>query len=78
MVAVETAVGDAGALVFDSQEEWYGGRGLRLPGAWLQERGSQLHEIVSLADQVLGSIDTLELLAALGARTDKKDQNNKQ
>uniref|UniRef100_V5IDQ3 Tripeptidyl-peptidase 2 n=2 Tax=Ixodes ricinus TaxID=34613 RepID=V5IDQ3_IXORI len=43
-----------------------------------KERGSQLHEIVSLADQVLGSIDTLELLAALGARTDKKDQNNKQ
>lgn len=33
---------------------------------------------MALADEALAATDTLELLAALGARSDKKDGNNKQ
>ncbi|KAH7963823.1 hypothetical protein HPB52_023146 [Rhipicephalus sanguineus] len=42
----------------------------------LQERSRYLSDIVALADEALAAIDTLELLAALGTRTDKKDNNN--
>uniref|UniRef100_A0A2R5LKX2 Tripeptidyl-peptidase 2 n=1 Tax=Ornithodoros turicata TaxID=34597 RepID=A0A2R5LKX2_9ACAR len=41
-----------------------------------KERNQHLREIVSLADQVLSSIGTQDLLASIGARTDKKDQQN--
>ncbi|XP_077513162.1 tripeptidyl-peptidase II isoform X1 [Amblyomma americanum] len=44
-----------------------------------KERGRYLWDMVALADEALAAIDSLELLAALGARTDKKDvQANKQ
>ncbi|KAL1467155.1 hypothetical protein MTO96_026283 [Rhipicephalus appendiculatus] len=44
-----------------------------------KERSRYLSDIVALADEALAAIDTLELLAALGTRTDKKDNsNNKQ
>lgn len=44
-----------------------------------KERSKYLWDMVGLADEALAAIDTLELLASLGARTDKKDtQNNKQ
>ncbi|XP_037509766.1 tripeptidyl-peptidase 2 [Rhipicephalus sanguineus] len=41
-----------------------------------KERSRYLSDIVALADEALAAIDTLELLAALGTRTDKKDNNN--
>ncbi|KAH7964790.1 hypothetical protein HPB49_001355 [Dermacentor silvarum] len=43
-----------------------------------KERSRYLSDIVALADEALAATDTLELLAALGARSDKKDNNNKQ
>ncbi|XP_075538908.1 tripeptidyl-peptidase II [Dermacentor variabilis] len=43
-----------------------------------KERTRYLSDIVALADEALAATDTLELLAALGARSDKKDGNNKQ